>query len=169
MAVTHPHFAVQVRLLPDTLTRPVRLLVRSPVFQAGQRGSKPLRAKIEPEASAKHFAYASGSDERCPGGETDITRPSEGRGPGSTPGRGIVNASMVKRTSHGSAKSEFLVRVQVEALMPATPDGTGTALVRRTKWVRVPPPDLNDDAGAGRSGGRPQPDSKQVRLLPASC
>src|SRR5687768_1490136 len=43
-----PANAVQVRLLPDTLTRPVRLLARSPVFQAGQRGSKPLRATERP-------------------------------------------------------------------------------------------------------------------------
>ena len=52
VAVTHPHYAVQVQLLPDTLTWPVRLLVRSPVFQAGQRGSKPLRATEEPADTA---------------------------------------------------------------------------------------------------------------------
>src|SRR5690348_8115273 len=54
----------------------------------------------------------------CPGGETDIMAPSEGAGPGSTPGRGTVLASMVKGTSHGPAKAEFLVRIQVEALWP---------------------------------------------------
>src|SRR5690242_8618501 len=54
----------------------------------------------------------------CPGGEGDITRLSEGRGPGSTPGRGTATASMVKRTSHGPAKAEFLVRFQVGALWP---------------------------------------------------
>src|SRR3954469_873179 len=49
------------------------------------------------------------------------------------------------------------------------PDRPGTALVTRSEWVRVPPLALSDDdAGAGRPGGRPQPDSKQVRLLPAS-
>ena len=52
----------------------------------------------------------------------------------------LVDASMVKGTSRGSAKSEFLVRFQVEALLrPAMLDGPGTALVRRDKWVRVPP------------------------------
>jgi hypothetical protein len=108
---------------------------------------------------------------------------------------GVLTASVVKRTSHGSTKPGFLVRVQVEALWPnpnwmrepavnrgcvgSTPTGhpetpamldrPGTALVTRTKWVRVPPLALIvDDAGAGRPGGRPQPDSKQVRLLPAS-
>src|SRR5262249_14880600 len=46
--------------------------------------------------------------------------------------------------------------------MPAMLDGTGTALVTRTKWVRAPPPalDEDDDAGAGRPGGRPQPDDQ---------
>src|SRR5262245_35744939 len=38
-----PAYAVQVQLLPDTPGR-VRLLARSPVFQAGQMGSKPIRA-----------------------------------------------------------------------------------------------------------------------------
>ena len=48
-------------------------------------------------------------------------------------------------------------------------DGPGTVLVTRTKWVRVPPPAfVSYDAGAGRPGGRLQPDLKQVRLLPAS-
>jgi hypothetical protein len=44
--------------------------------------------------------------------------------------------------------------------MPAMLDGPGTALVTRTEWVRVPPPALEDqrDAGAGRPGGRLQPD-----------
>src|SRR3954451_16854447 len=54
----------------------------------------------------------------CPGGERDIMAPSEGAGAGSTPGRGTVLASMVKRTSRGPAKAEFLVRVQVGALWP---------------------------------------------------
>ena len=55
---------------------------------------------------------------RCPGGERDIMAPSEGAGPGSTPGRGPVLASMVKGTSRGPAKAEFLVRFQVGALWP---------------------------------------------------
>src|SRR5437588_10009184 len=54
----------------------------------------------------------------CPGGETDIMAPSEGAGPGSIPGRGTVVASMVKGTSRGPAKAEFLVRFQVGALWP---------------------------------------------------
>src|SRR5207248_1603275 len=54
----------------------------------------------------------------CPGGETEIMAPSEGAGPGSTPGRGTVFASMVKGTSRGPAKAEFLVRFQVGALWP---------------------------------------------------
>src|SRR5262249_34886968 len=53
-----------------------------------------------------------------PGGEAEITRFSEDRSPGSTPGQGTADASMVKRTSRGSAKSEFLVQIQVEALWP---------------------------------------------------
>src|SRR5258708_563853 len=60
--------------------------------------------------------------------------------------------------------------------LPAMLDGPGAAFVRRKKWVRVPPlagrPPLrggSQDAGAGRRGGRLQPDLKQVRLLPASC
>jgi hypothetical protein len=60
---------------------------------------------------------------------------------GSNPFQGTF-ASMVKGTSSGSAKAVFLVRFQVEALwlnVPALLDGSGTALVRRTKWVRVPP------------------------------
>ena len=44
--------------------------------------------------------------------------PSEGAGPGSIPGRGTVLASMVKGTSRGPAKAEFLVRFQVGALWP---------------------------------------------------
>lgn len=51
----------------------------------------------------------------CPGGERDITAPSEGAGPGSTPGRG-TGASVVKRTSRGRAKAEVLVRLRAEAL-----------------------------------------------------
>lgn len=42
-------------------------------------------------------------------------------------------------------------------------DGPGTAFVTRNLWVRVPPPALVlsvDDAGAGRPGGRLQPDYK---------
>src|SRR5690349_2796848 len=58
------------------------------------------------------------TDGCCPGGETDIMALSERAGPGSIPGRGTVNASMVKGTSHGPAKAEFLVRIQVEALWP---------------------------------------------------
>jgi hypothetical protein len=44
--------------------------------------------------------------------------PFEGAGPGSTPGRSTVFASVVKGTSRGSAKAEFLVRFQVGALWP---------------------------------------------------
>src|SRR5271169_2499911 len=44
--------------------------------------------------------------------------PSEGAGPGSIPGRGTVRASLVKGTSRGPAKAEFLVRFQVGALWP---------------------------------------------------
>ena len=54
----------------------------------------------------------------CPGGERDIIALSEGAGPGSSPGRGTGIASMVKGTSRGPAKAEFLVRVQVGALWP---------------------------------------------------
>lgn len=82
----------------------------------------------------------------------------------------LTNASVVKRTSRGSAKSEVLVRLRAEALWPnpkwlrdpavnrgcvgstptghpktpAMPDRPGTALVTRTKWVRVPPLALFD-------------------------
>ena len=38
---------------------------------------------------------------------------------------GVLIASMVKGTSHGSAKAEFLVRIQVEALWPGPRQGTG--------------------------------------------
>jgi hypothetical protein len=101
----------------------------------------------------------------CPGGERDIMAPSEGAGPGSIPGRGTVVASMVKGRSRGSAKAEFLVRVQVGALWPnskrqrdpavnrgcagSTPaghprgpvqlDGTSTPLLKGSVRVRVPP------------------------------
>ena len=43
--------AVQVQLLPDALTRPVRLSARTPAPQAGKRGSIPLRA-TEPRPTA---------------------------------------------------------------------------------------------------------------------
>src|SRR5256885_288385 len=55
--------------------------------------------------------------------------------------------------------------------MPAPLGRSSTALMRRTVRVRVTPPVLwfmFVDAGAGRPGGRLQPDLKQVRLLPAS-
>ena|SRR6516225_1463067 len=43
VAVTHPHLLCRFNSCPTHLRR-VRLLARSPVFQAGQMGSKPIRA-----------------------------------------------------------------------------------------------------------------------------
>src|SRR5437868_1289488 len=106
--------AVQVRLLPDTLAGkkgtvpfaawPVRLLARSPAFQAGQMGSKPIRAtwrRTLPPLAIPGSSNGRTTDSEpvdagstpapgtadCPGGETDIMAPSEGAGPGSIPGR----------------------------------------------------------------------------------
>src|SRR5260370_27323740 len=46
-------FAVQVQLLLAALIRPVRLRVRSPVSQAGKRGSTPLRAAIRADTHGR--------------------------------------------------------------------------------------------------------------------
>jgi hypothetical protein len=51
--------------------------------------------------------------------------------------------------------------------MPAMLDGPGTALVTRTKWVRVPPPALNDPV-VERRGGDLQNRMTWVRLPPGS-
>jgi hypothetical protein len=137
-----------------------------------------------------------------PGSSNGRTAGSEPAGVGSTPTPGTRNASVVKRTHHGSvltsrsrfdswpgycptasvvkrtsrgsAKSEVLVRLRAEALWPnpkrqrepavnrlcvgSTPTGhpntpamldrPGTALVTRTKWVRVPPLALTDSGVA---------------------
>jgi hypothetical protein len=122
-----------------------------------------LRRPCPPWREGSSPSLVTGS--RCPGGERDIMAPSEGAGPGSIPGRGTVVASMVKGRSRGSAKAEFLVRVQVGALWPnskrqrdpavnrgcagSTPaghprgpvqlDGTSTPLLKGSVRVRVPP------------------------------
>jgi hypothetical protein len=133
--------------------------------------------------------------DRRPGGEREIMAPSEGAGPGSTPGPGTEVYPWSVAEARRPAKAEAMqVRLLPGILWPnpkwtrgpavnrdcvgSTPtghpatkpallDGSGTALVRRDQWVRVPPLALHD-AGAGWPGGRLQPDSKQVRLLPAS-
>jgi hypothetical protein len=103
-----------------------------------------------------------------PGGETDITRSSEDRGPGSTPGRGTV------KRFDGETDITRVREVRVPGSSPGRSTVAGDARRdghRSRKADQVgssPTAGLIDDAGAGRSGGRLQPDLKQVRLLPAS-
>ena len=110
-AVTRPRTLCRFDSCPTRSTPPAPAGAPSQVVERETRG--PQKAvPTRREGSTPSLATA------CPGGEGDITRPSEGRDPGSTPGRGTVLASMVKRTSRGPAKAEFLVRVQVGALWP---------------------------------------------------
>src|SRR5262249_8752756 len=69
--------------------RPVRRSVMPPPSQGGQMGSTPIRAADE-----------------YPGGETDIPRPCEGRGLGSTPGWGTAACGFALGCSPASAKPQ---------------------------------------------------------------
>src|SRR5262249_41463589 len=63
------------------------------------------------------------STEKCPGGETDITRLSEGRGPGSTPGRGPDGCPRSVPAARDRAKVEGEVRLLTGILAARPTDG----------------------------------------------
>ena len=171
VAVTHPHSLCRFNSCPTHCTNGlVAQLAEQDSLKVEVQGSTPCGAtgRLMGVSSNGKTVGLHPADEgstpstvhcNCPGGERDIMAPSEGAGPGSTPGRGTVLASMVKGTSRGSAKAEFLVRLQVGALWPnskrqrdpavnrgcagSTPAGHPLVLVPHdgtsTPPIRVPP------------------------------
>ena len=76
-------------------------------------------------------------------GELSVVRP----GVPQEPGRRWLWIALLARPSAGDGGSEprsswLDTNTGCSKKMPAMPDGPGTALVTRTKWVRVPPPAL---------------------------
>lgn len=113
--------------MPFGVLRPVRLLVRLPVFQAGQRGSKPLRAadslrgRLTVGRQALNLSGAGSipaPGSACPGGETDIMARSERAGPGSIPGRGADECPWSVPVARDRAKVEGEVQLLTGILWP---------------------------------------------------
>ena len=126
-----PATAVQVQLLPDTPTGLVAQLAEQDSLKVEVQGSTPCGATgrfmgvssngktvgLHPadEGSTPSTVHCS-----CPAGERDIMAPSEGAGPGSTPGRGTA-----------SCLADFERRVYETRLAgstPARPTGLERAL-----------------------------------------
>jgi hypothetical protein len=133
-----PAIAVQVQLLPDTLNGLVAQPAERDSLKVEVQGSTPCGATgrlmgvssngktvgLHPadEGSTPSTVHCS-----CPGGEADITRLSEGRGPGSTPGRGTDGCPRGVPAARDRAKVEGEVRLLTGILWP-NPSGSGTRL-----------------------------------------
>ena len=125
---------MQVQLLPDTLTGLVAQLAEQDSLKVEVQGSTPCGATgrlmgvssngktvgLHPanEGSTPSTVHCS-----CPGGEKDIMAPSEGAGPGSTPGRGTDGCPRSVPAARDRAKVEGEVRLLTGILAARPIDG----------------------------------------------
>jgi hypothetical protein len=135
-----------VRLPPFPLDGLVAQLAESPALTRQVVGSIPTGATgsmidkgvlLGEQLASKTGAEGSTPSilaECCPDGETDITRLSEGRGPGSTPGRGTdsVNGPVFQREDAGSANRAVRVQIPVGPLKVGRVGTSAGPLVLKT-------------------------------------
>ena len=149
-----PAFAVQVRLLPDTLHDG---LVAQPAEQDSLKvevqGSTPcgatgsiLGVSSNGKTVGLHPANEGSTPSTvhyfCPGSERDIMAPSEGAGPGSTPGRGTDGCPRSVPAARDRAKVEGEVRL-LTGILAARPIDGGYGVVAACDPVTVAVPDRN--------------------------